>query len=228
MESTCRHVFINDHKFRNSYYYSTTRNPGSTAVDLFYVRSSNLLVEIKSKDISESIDMGNRIGGDGVDYSVADSRSWLGAADAVPPDAWVLTVYLIGCKELVYGMSGDLGGRADPYLNLRLSKTSAGAEAFGGQQAQRSSRKSSTLDPRWMPPEPFTFIIPADMIPASAGGTSSSTVFPALVLQVMDWDLFSSHDEMGHCALSLADLIIGNPVDASQQKKKATARCYSE
>ena len=164
--------------------------------------------------------MGNRIGGDGVDYSVADSRSWLGAADAVPPDAWVLTVYLIGCKELVYGMSGDLGGRADPYLNLRLSKTSAGAEAFGGQQAQRSSRKSSTLDPRWMPPEPFTFIIPADMIPASAGGTSSSTVFPALVLQVMDWDLFSSHDEMGHCALSLADLIIGNPVDASQQKKK--------
>lgn len=82
------------------------------------------------------------------DYSNADNRVWLEQREQVPPDAWVVELYLIAIRELVYGMSNDFGGRSDPYVNIRLARNSPEAGPFGGQQAQRSSRKSSTLNPR--------------------------------------------------------------------------------
>lgn len=131
--------------------------------------------------------------------SLSDSQAlnWDEAAskDKVPENAWLVTVWLKEVRGLVAGMSGDIGGLADPYVNFRLSKCKNGEF---GPQPQTSSYRKYNLNPRWLPPERFMFVIEESI--AKQGS------WPKLLFEVMDYDATSKDDNMGNASLDLGKL----------------------
>jgi hypothetical protein len=129
--------------------------------------------------------------------SDSQALNWDEAAskDKVPENAWLVTVWLKEVRGLVAGMSGDIGGLADPYVNFRLSKCKNGEF---GPQPQTSSYRKYNLNPRWLPPERFMFVIEESI--AKQGS------WPKLLFEVMDYDATSKDDNMGNASLDLGKL----------------------
>jgi hypothetical protein len=68
-------------------------------------------------------------------------------------DAQVIILKLCRASG-VAGVDG-FSGLSDPYFELSLKP----GEPVAGEQHQRSTAKSRTLEPKWDPPERFQFIV---------------------------------------------------------------------
>lgn len=132
-----------------------------------------------------SLAMGNNLG--------KDSKSYTTHPESIPSDAWVVTVYLESVNGIVQSLSHEL--YSDPYVVFRLSSKSS----FGPQQ-QHSSYHSYSMNPRWLPPEKFEFLVSSSDVLSKRGAI--------LLIEVMDWDTTKADDALGNASFRLSELAV--------------------
>jgi len=104
--------------------------------------------------------------------------------------SWVLMVWL---QRAIGLRAADFGGYSDPYIQFSLRPSIPHFR----HQLQRSTKVMRNLNPEWVPPQLFRFII---LNPQEA----------KLTISVLDWDRLSSDDPLGDACLSIESLI-GRP-----------------